>query len=131
MENEKLDGAKMIAAALTGHDHKVVIVGGEAFVIPPPTIHRLAGAMYWMSDIDNAPTLKDILLKFGKLDNLCRALSCFIEDNDSLWEKLSHGTLEEIVAALEVAFSLIDVTNFIKLSTLLRSARKLIAKQNT
>lgn len=128
---EKLDGAKMISAAIIGMDYRNVVVNDKVYIIHPPTIAKLAGAVYWLSDLGNGNSLKEIIGSMAKIENLAHCLSWFINGNDDLAEELSAATITEVVDAIEVAFTLIDAGNFLKLSALLRSVRPLIAKQNT
>ena len=52
-----------------------------------------------------------------------------MKDDDSLFEELSQGTLDELVDAISEAYSLISVESFTKLSTLARNVSSLVAKQ--
>lgn len=125
------EGANLIAGAIAGLDYKVVLVKDKAYILKPPTIHRIAGASYWLTEMGDAKTLRDLLATLDKAENLAKALSWFIQGDDALAEELAEGSLPEIIDALEVAFSLIDAANFIKLSALVRSAKLLIVKPNT
>ena len=58
-----------------------------------------------------------------------RALSWFIEGNDSLEQELSNGTLEEVLYGLTAAYSLISVENFTMLLDLAKNVANLTAKQ--
>lgn len=122
------DGAKIVTAAILGFDFKRIVVNDVSYVIKPPTIKTIAAATYWLTEIEDAETIKGTLQTLNSLDNACRALSCFIQGDDGLWEELSHGTMTEIVDGLESGFDLIDIKNFLKLSALMKSAKRLIAK---
>lgn len=128
-QEEKPDGAKIVSAAIVGLDYKYLIIGDKSYVLKPPTIHRLAGACYWLCDCGGGETIKDILQTFANMENTAKALSWFINGDDSLADELAQATPSEVVNGLEQAFSMIDVGNFIKLSVLLKSAKTLIAKQ--
>ena len=52
-----------------------------------------------------------------------------IQGDDGLFEELSLGTFEEVVDALDVAYSLISVKPFLMLSGLARNVANLTAKQ--
>lgn len=123
------DAAKLVSSAVIGVDFRVVTIAGRTYVIHPPTIHRLASAVYWLSDIKDGNTLRELLQTIASLDNLARAISCLIQGDDSLCAQLSEGTLSKLVDALETAFSLIDTGNFLRLSVLARSAKMLTARQ--
>lgn len=112
------NGAKLVSSAILGLDWKNVLVGGRVYTISPPTIKRIAGAGLWLSVDDHA---------FKDIGNVTKALSWFIQGDESLAEELSDGTMEEVVAALEVAVSMIGTQNFSKLSTLAKSVQRLIA----
>ncbi len=129
MENDKeKDGAKMIASAIIGLDYKMVIINDKSYIIEPPTIHRIAGASHWLLDAGDGKTIHDVICLMSKAENLTKALSWFIQGNDELSEELSQGSMTEVVDALEAAMSMIEATNFMKLSGLQKSARILIAK---
>lgn len=130
-KDKNLDGAKMVAGAIIGMDYRLVVVNDKSYCVNSPTIAQLSGAMYWLSDFGNGKTLQDILRSVGNIGNLAKALSWLINGNDELSEELAQAKIGEVVDAIEVAFSLIDAENFIKLSALVKSARLLIAKPNT
>lgn len=123
-----MEGARMTAGAVLGLDSRLVKVNGVEYTIPSPTIARLAGACYWLCDIQEANTLRDVIGGMAQLENLARCLSWFIQGDDTLAEELAKAQLSEVMDAIEVAFTLIDVANFIKLSALQRSAATLIVK---
>lgn len=127
-ESNKQDGAKMIASAIIGLDYKMVIVNDKAYIIEPPTIERIAGATAWLCEYGDGKTLREILTSLSKAENLAKALSWFIQANEDLSEELAKGSLSEIVAGLEAGFSMIDASNFMRLSALQKSARLLVAK---
>lgn len=123
------NAAKMTAEALIGADAVNVTVGGKDYRVSPPTIKRIVGAGMYLSDIGDKKNIKDISQEFGKYGNLTKALSWFIRGDECLADELESGTLEEVLNGIEVAIQLIDVRNFIKLSTLVRNVKMLIAKQ--
>lgn len=121
--------AKVVCGAILGMDAKTVIVNNKAYYIAPPTIYKIAGAVYYLSDIDEGQSIREILISLKDIGATAHALSYFIKGDDSLYEELSKGTLEENVDALEVAFSLISAENFIRLSALAKNVASLAAKQ--
>ena len=123
------DAAKMTAEALIGADAVNVTVGGKDYRVSPPTIKRIVGAGMFLSDIGDKKNIKDISQEFGKYGNLTKALSWFVQGDECLADELESGTLEEVLNGIEVAIQLIDVRNFIKLSTLVKNVKMLIAKQ--
>ncbi len=127
-ESNKKDGAMMIASAIIGLDYKTVIVNDKSYIIEPPTIAKIAGASYWLCDYGEGTTLRDILKCLSKAENLAKALSWLIQENDELSEELGKGSLTEIVDGIEAGFSMIEATNFMRLSALQKSARLLVAK---
>lgn len=126
----ELNAAKLVASSVLGYDFKRIIVNGKDYVINPPTIHKICGATYWLSDMGDGATLKELLSTMRKMDNLAKALSFFICDNESLAEELSHGTMQEVIDGLEAGFGLMDTQNFLRLSVLMKSAERLIARPN-
>lgn len=129
MGRAKKNAAKIVSAAILGLDGETVIVAGRAYHILPPTIRKIAQAAFYLSDMDDASTLKDLIMSIGRPEPLCNALSCMIRGDESLADELMDGTMEEVTEALEVAYSLASVENFWKLSALARNVASLTAKQ--
>ena len=122
-------GAKIVSDAIIGTDFKVVVVNSKPYIIYPPTIHKIAGAASYLSNVGKIENLEDIFLSMKDTPNASHALSWLINGNDELFEELSKGTFEENVEALSIAFSLISVENFMKLSALVKNVASLAAKQ--
>lgn len=123
------NAAQLVTSALLGYDRKAISVNGKVYIIPAPTIKRIAGAGHYLcANMKEGMTLKDVLQDISEAESLCKALSWFINGDDSLADELSNGKYEEIVHGLEVGYSLISIENFIKLSALRKSVAKMIAK---
>ena len=129
MGKTKKSAAKVVSAAILGLDGETVLVAGRAYHILPPTIRKIAMASYHLSDMKEATTLRELIESVGNPDCICKALSCMICGDESLWEGLMEGTLDEVAGALEVAYSLASVENFWKLSALARNVASLTARQ--
>lgn len=123
------NAAKIVSSAIIGMDFKVVIVDGKSYMVNPPTIKRIAGAAYWLSDVKDGKTIRELLASINNIEPLAHALSWFIQGNDSLFEDLSNGTLEEIIDGLDAAYSLISTNSFLRLSDLVKNVSNLTAKQ--
>lgn len=95
----------------------------------PPTIHKIAGAGYYLAEFPECNTLHDIIMSLKDMNNAAHALSWFIQGDDKLFKELSYGTFDEVVQGLETAFSMISAENFCKLSALSKNVRSLTAKQ--
>jgi hypothetical protein len=121
-------GAKLVSEAITGMDFRTVIVGGKSYTVYPPTIHKLAGAISYMSGVQEADNLKDVLLSLGKSEAYSKALSWLIAGDESLNEELSQGTLDEVVDALDETLSMIDSKVFLKAVSLAKNVSLLAAK---
>ena len=121
-------GAKLVSEAITGMDFRTVIVGGKSYTVYPPTIHKLAGAISYLSKVQEADNLKDVLLSLGESEAYSKALSWLIAGNESLSEELTKGTYEENVNALDEALSMIDSKVFLKAVSLARNVSLLAAK---
>lgn len=119
--------AKIVSASIVGADFVNVMVNNKAYSIFPPTIHKLAGAGMYLSELGDEQSLKDMIKSINRSDNLAHALSWLIQDDDSLFEELSQGTFDELVNAINEAYSQISVENFMKLSTLAKNVVRLIA----
>ena len=120
--------SKIVGGAIIGIDHEVVVVNNKRYLITPPTIHRIAGAAYYLSDLGDGTNLREMITAINDSMKLAQALSFFIKGDVSLGEELSHGTLEEVVAGLEAAYSMISAQSFMKLSALAKSVANLTAK---
>lgn len=123
------DASKIVSSAIIGMDFKPIVVNGKSYVIMPPTIHKIAGAGYYLSDMNDGETVKDAILALGNIGSAAHALSWLIQGDDGLYEELSKGTFDEVVDGLCDAYSLISVENFFRLSALARNVRSLAAKQ--
>lgn len=121
-------GAKIISESIIGGDFRTVFVGGRAYTIYPPTIHKLAGAISHLSGVEEADNLKEILLSLGESEVYCKALSWLINGDERLSDELAKGTYEENVNALDEAFSLIDSKVFLKAVSLAKNVSLLAAK---
>lgn len=121
--------AKIVNSAIIGMDFRSIIVAGKMYIIMPPTIKKLAGAGYWLSDVNKGESIKEILLSLNDSIKLANALSWFIQGDESLAEELSEGTFDELVNGLDAAYSLISTKSFLMLSTLARNVASLTAKQ--
>lgn len=123
------EASKIVSAAILGTDFRTVMVAGKAYVIQPPTIHRIAGAASHLGAFENVQNVADALRSMKNMEDAAAALSCFIADDESLSGELAQGTLPEITAALGAALSLVDVANFSALSVLTRNVSRLTARQ--
>ena len=123
------NAAKIVSSAILGMDFKVVIVNGKSYIVTPPTIKKIAGAAYWLSDVKDGKNIKELLVSINNVEPLAHALSWFIQGNDNLFEELSNGTLDEVVDGLESAYSLLSTKNFLRLSVLAKNVASLTAKQ--
>ena len=121
-------GAKIISESIIGMDFRTVIVGGKSYTVYPPTIHKLAGAISHLSNIQDAESLRDVLLSLGDSEAYSKALSWLIAGDESMSDELAKGTYEENVNALNEAFSMIDSKVFLKAVSLAKNVSLLAAK---
>lgn len=122
------EGAKIISKSVIGSDFRTIFVSGKAYTVYPPTIHRLAGAISYLSDVKEADNLRDVLLSLGESEAYSKALSWLIVGDESLSEELAKGTYEENVNALDEALSMIDSKVFLKAASLAKNVSLLAAK---
>lgn len=120
--------SKLVADAILGEDTVTIIVNGKAYCISPPTIIKLVKAAKYLDSFEEGKTLAEVLGMLKNLDDTCKALSVFIQGDESISDELSKGTLEEIVYGLQTAYSLISIKDFQTLSILAKSAARMIAK---
>ena len=123
--------SKIVNAAVLGKDFETVFVNGNAYVIHPPTVHRIAGAGYYLSDLKDGVTVMDMLRSLKDVETVSRALSWLIQGDENLYEELSEGTFDEVVEALGTGLSMISAENFYKLSVLAKNVALLTAKQRS
>lgn len=121
--------SRIVNAAVLGKDFETVFVNGKAHILHPPTIHRIAGAGYYLSDLKETVTVMDMLRSFKDIKTASYALSWLIQGDESLSEELSQGTFDEVIEALATGLSMISAENFYKLSVLAKNVALLTAKQ--
>ena len=125
-----MKAGEVVNKAITGDEFKTVIVNGKAYTIYPPTIHRISGAAKCLTKMDNnVETVRDVLMSLKNIESAAKALSWFIQDDEGLSAELVKGTFDEIVDALDAAYSLVSAENFFKLSALAKNLVSLTAKQ--
>ena len=120
--------SKLVADAILGEDTVPIIVNGKAYYVSPPTIIKLVKAAKYLDSFEEGKTLAEVLGMLKNLDDACKALSVFIQGDESISDELSKGTLEEVVNGLQTAYSLISIKDFQTLSILAKSAARMIAK---
>ena len=104
------NAAKIVSSAILGMDFKVVIVNGKSYIVTPPTIKKIAGAAYWLSDVKDGKDMRELLASINNVEPLAHALSWFIQ-------------------GIESAYSLLSTKNFLRLSVLAKNVASLTAKQ--
>ena len=120
--------SKLVADAILGKDSVTIMVNGKTYCISPPTIIKLVKAAKYLNSFEEGKTLAEVLGMLKNLDDACKALSVFIQGDESISDELSKGTLEEVVNGLQTAYSLISIKDFQTLSILAKSAARMIAK---
>ena len=120
-------GADLVAKALLNKESKTILVGGKPYFIKPPTIKQIAAVGLTLSGIGTGGTLEEVLSMMTDATKAATALSIFVVGDDSLTKKFEGATLNEVVNGLSEALSLIGIEDFLKLSDLSRSVRRLIA----
>ena len=120
--------SKLVAYAILGEDSVTIMVNGKTYCISPPTIIKLVKAAKYLDSFEEGKTLAEVLCMLKNLDDACKALSVFIQGDESISDELSKGTLEEVVNGLQTAYSLISIKDFQTLSILAKSAARMIAK---
>lgn len=123
------NASKIVNAAVLGKDFETVFVDGKAYVVTPPTIRRIAGVGYYLSDLKDGVTIMDMLRSLKDVETASRALSWLIQGDENLHEDLSAGTFDEVVEALAIGLSMISAQNFYKLLVLAKNVANLTAKQ--
>lgn len=120
--------SKLVADAILGEDSVTIMVNGKTYCISPPTIIKLVKAAKYLNSFEDGKTLAEVLGMLKNLYDACKALSIFIQGDESISDELSKGTFEEVVNGLQTAYSLISIKDFQTLSILAKSAARMIAK---
>ena len=120
--------SKLITDAILEEDSVTIMVNGKTYCISPPTIIKLVKAAKYLNSFEEGKTLAEVLGMLKNLYDACKALSIFIQGDESISDELSKGTLEEVVNGLQTAYSLISIKDFQTLSILAKSAARMIAK---
>lgn len=120
--------SKLVADAILGEDSVTIMVNGKTYCISPPTIIKLVKAAKYLNSFEEGKTLAEVLGMLKNLHDACKALSIFIQGDESISDELSKGTFEEVVNGLQTAYSLISIKDFQTLSILAKSAARMIAK---
>ena len=122
--------AKIVSSAIIGADFEVIDVNGKGYVVKPPTIKRVAGAVARLSRLALADgaTLKDIFCAQEDAKEYAMALSYLIQENYDLADELSEGTFDEVVNGLATALDMISPKSFSIAVSLTKSASALAAK---
>lgn len=116
-------GADIVSKAILGKECKTVVVNGKPYFIKPPTIKKIAGAGLALSGCETG----DITEAMKDAGKAAEALSWFIKGDDSLTETFKDATLSEVTNALSEAVAMLGIQDFLTLSDLSRSVRRLIA----
>lgn len=120
--------SKLVADAILGEDSVTIMVNGKTYCISPPTIIKLVKAAKYLNSFEDGKTLAEVLGMLKNLYDACKALSIFIQGDESISDELSKGTFEEVVNGLQTAYYLISIKDFQTLSILAKSAARMIAK---
>ena len=106
--------AKIVSDALLGIDFKNVEIGGMIYTIKPPTIKVICRAINHFSKIGmEGDNIMEAIKELPKVTgDMLKGISCFICGNEDLAKALENGTFEEIKNALEVCFSMMDISAF-------------------
>ena len=84
------------------------------YTIKPPTIKTICRAIRHFSNIgmDGNNIIEAIEELPEATEDMLKGVSCFICGNEDLAKQLEGGTFEEIRTALEVCFSMMDISAF-------------------
>lgn len=98
--------AKLVSDIILGNESQKIIVDDKEYVMKPPTIHKIAGAARYLSELE----ADDVTEVMKKLNSACVALSYLIQGDDRLAEELSGGTLTEVVNGLSVGLRMLSIS---------------------
>lgn len=91
-----------------------MVIGDVVYTIKPPTIKIICRAIRHFSTVDmKGENIVEAMKEIPELtEGLLNGLSCFICGNEKLAKALENGTFEEVKDALEVCFSMVDISAF-------------------
>lgn len=122
-------GAQLVGDAILGSDFITLVLGGKAYTVKPPVIKTIAGAAKCLSRIGGEETFADVITSLQSLEDVSRALSWFIQGDETLAEDLAANiTLAEATQSLESCLSLLSAKDFTTLSALAKNVAGLAAK---
>ena len=106
--------AKIVSDALLGFDFKNVTIGDVVYTIKPPTIKVICRAIRHLSTVDlKGDNMVEAIKELPSItEDMLKGLSCFICGNEKMAKVLENGTFEEVKEALDVCFSMMDVSAF-------------------
>ncbi|MCD8136726.1 MAG: hypothetical protein LUH01_12600 [Parabacteroides gordonii] len=106
--------AKIVSDSLLGLDFKNVEIGGIMYTIKPPTIKVICRAIRYFSMIDmRGDSIVEAIKDLPEItEDMLKGISCFICGSEELSKALENGTFDEIKDALEVCFSMMDISAF-------------------
>lgn len=122
-----MDAVQLVSSEVLGLSIETVSVGGKVYVMKPPTIRRMTGAAMYLGGIGEYKSAGELISSIGS-DNLAKALSWLVQGDESLCEVFLDCDVNEVAAGVITGLSMIDLGNFMRLSTLARNVRSLIAK---
>lgn len=123
------NAAKIVSDALLGLDFKNVEIGGMVYTIKSPTIKVICSAIRYFSKVEmNGDNIIDAINSIPEItEDMLNGLSCFICGNESLSKDLLNGTFEEIKDAVQVCFSMMDISAF-QCASLMKNVSMLAAR---
>ena len=124
------DAVDVVGRAVLGLDSETIFIGGEVYVVHPPTIRRMVGAARYLRKAGEIETVGGIIETLSD-DSMARALSWLVDGSERLADKFLDADANEVAEGLIVCLDLIDPRNFTMLSVLSRNVRKLTARQRS
>lgn len=117
-----------MADAVLGEDFKVVVLGGKAYKISPPTIATICKGIQYLSLIDKTTSGKEDLEKVrNELENILKGLSVFVLGSADRYEEIEGATLHELREALETVVKFISAEDFFVCAALAESVARMAA----
>lgn len=121
-------GASLVADAVLGEDFKVVVLGGKAYKVSPPTIATICKGIHYLSLIDKTTSGKEDLEKVrNDLENILKGLSVFVLGSADMYKEIDGATLHELREALETVVKFISAEDFFVCAALAESVARMAA----
>lgn len=101
----------LVARDLIGIDRNIIL-GGRLYLMPPPTISRLAGVTWELRDFINLGSLTTCLSSTKNVYKIVAAVSRLMTGEAKWTEALSHCSVPELSRILSCALGYVSISDY-------------------